>query len=268
MSKYVITPTGRWLKEHARGCKDRFLVSSPYIGSFLPKLTARMHSSVQKSLLTRADLRDFAAGASDLEAVCDLARQGASIQSVPGLHAKAYVFDNRYALVTSANATNGGMHRNWECGVTIDDAARVDELAQLLASGFHAPQAPEMWTLADLESLRLPVRVIKKRLEPLRHLSDVDSARVVAIKLSRAAKKDLLSGFSGWLKLTLEAVLSQPDDTFSLNEIFATCKPLISARFPGNRHPRPKVRQQLQRLRDLGLVGFLGSARYRRTLHS
>ena len=268
MSEFVITPTARWFEKTVRGCRDRFLVSSPYVGSFLPVLTARMRPSVHKRLLTRADLRDFAVGASDIDALCELARQGTDVQSVPGLHAKAYIVDDKRALVTSANATNGGMHRNWECGVAIEDPTQIDELVQLLASGFHAPQPPETWTLAELESLREPVGVLQKQLAPLRHIPDVESVWIAAIKLSRRAKHELLTGFSGWLRLTLEAVLSQPEEVFSLNEVFATCVPLITRRFPGNRHPRPKVRQQLQRLRDLGLVEFLGTARYRRTLEA
>ena len=268
MSEFVITPTGRWLEESIHDCKDRFLVSSPYVGSFLPRLTARMRPTVQMRLLTRADLRDFAAGASDIDALCKLARQGAFVQSILGLHAKAYIVDDKRALVTSANATNGGMRRNWECGVAIEDPARIQELAELLASGFRSPQPPEIWTLAELESLREPVAVLQRQLGPFRPIRDVEDARITAIKLGRRAKKDLLTGFSGWLRLTLEAVLSQPEETFSLDEVFATCVPLIAARFPGNRHPRPKVRQQLQRLRALGLVEFLGAARYRRTLHT
>jgi chromosome condensin MukBEF MukE localization factor len=36
--------------------------------------------------------------------------------------------------------------------------------------------------------------------------------------------------------------------------------------YPNNRFPRQKLRQQLQRLRDLGMIEFLGEGRYRRTV--
>ncbi len=268
MTEFVVTPTARRLEDTVRRCKSRFLVSSPYVGSFLPTLTARMRPTIERRLLTRADLRDFAVGASDIGALCDLARQGTLVQSIFGLHAKAYVVDDNWALVTSANATNGGMRRNWECGVVIEDRARIQELAELLSHGFRSPQPPEIWTLAELESLREPVGVLQKHFAPLRHVPDVEDARVAAIKLGRRARQHFLTGFSGWLRLTLEAVLAQPEDGFSLDAVFATCVPLIAARFPGNRHPRPKVRQQLQRLRALGLVEFLGGARYRRTFEA
>ncbi|MBI5242579.1 MAG: hypothetical protein HY922_02705 [Elusimicrobia bacterium] len=37
----------------------------------------------------------------------------------------------------------------------------------------------------------------------------------------------------------------------------------LSELHPNNRHVRPKIRQQLQVLRDLGFVAFLGRGRYR-----
>jgi hypothetical protein len=268
MAQFITTPTARWIEKSVRSCKDRFLVSSPYVGTFLPSVSTRMRSSVRKTLLTRADLRDFAVGASDIDAVCELARQGALVQSVPALHAKVYVFDDRLALVTSANATNGGMRRNWECGVTIEEPARIQELAELVACGFRSPSPPEVWTLAELESLRAPVRLLRKELIPLRRMSDAERSPVAAIKLRRSSRRHFLAAFSGWLRLTLEAVLAQPEDDFSLDDVFGTCVPLIAARFPDNRYPRPKVRQQLQRLRDLGLVEFLGAATYRRSFQT
>jgi hypothetical protein len=65
MSSFVVTPTAEWLARKLRRCRDRFIVCSPYVGSFLPKLTHGLRATVTKHLLTRADLRDFAVGASD-----------------------------------------------------------------------------------------------------------------------------------------------------------------------------------------------------------
>jgi len=160
------------------------------------------------------------------------------------------------------------MRHNRECGVVIEEPTQIDELAGMLSSGFHAPQPPEIWTLGELDSLRRPVEVLKKRLALDKHHLHVDDPSFIAIRLSQRGRRDLVRSFSGWLRLTLEAVLSQPEDIFSLNEVFAIAAPIIATRFPDNRHPRPKVRQQLQRLRDLGLVEFLGAAKYRRTLHA
>ena len=47
-----------------------------------------------------------------------------------------------------------------------------------------------------------------------------------------------------------------------MDQVLAVCAPLAAIRYPDNRHVREKLRQQLQRLRDLGLIAFLGSGHY------
>jgi type II restriction enzyme len=37
----------------------------------------------------------------------------------------------------------------------------------------------------------------------------------------------------------------------------------LSSKYPGNRHVRPKIRQQLQVLRDSGYLEFLSKGTYR-----
>lgn len=50
---------------------------------------------------------------------------------------------------------------------------------------------------------------------------------------------------------------------FTLSEVYAF-EAEMQARHPSNQNVRPKLRQQLQRLRNAGLVVFLGGGRYRR----
>jgi hypothetical protein len=236
------------------------------VGQFLPILTARLHSGIRKTLLTRTDLRDFALGASDVDALCTLAHQGTKVLSLAGLHAKVYIVDDKQALVTSANATDSGMGRNWECGISTHDRRQVQGLSRLLLGGFGAAAPPEAWGADELELLRDPVRTLRDHLPPLRHLRELDARQLPAIRLTRRGRSALLSGFSGWLRLTLEGVVSQPKEVFALDSFYETCEPLAATQYPRNRHIRPKLRQQLQRLRDLGLVDFLGRGKYRRTV--
>jgi len=49
---------------------------------------------------------------------------------------------------------------------------------------------------------------------------------------------------------------------FTLAEVYA-CEDELARLHPRNRHVRDKIRQQLQVLRDLGVVEFLGGGRYR-----
>lgn len=188
--------------------------------------------------------------------------------SLAGLHAKVYVLDNRLALVTSANATHSGMNRNWECGVALEEPDEIEEVATLLLKGFGAAQAPQRWNADEIETLREPVKVLRRQLPPMGRAPLQDASGLPAIRLKRKSKSALLAGFSGWIRLVLEAILALDESSFSLDELENMCRPLVAAQFPRNRHVREKIRQQLQRLRDLGLVEFVGGGNYLRTISS
>ena len=66
----------------------------------------------------------------------------------------------------------------------------------------------------------------------------------------------------GWTLdvLNVLRLLGKPE--FSLAEVYASEKEL-SQLHPDNRHVRDKIRQQLQVLRDLRFLDFLGAGRYR-----
>jgi type II restriction enzyme len=86
-------------------------------------------------------------------------------------------------------------------------------------------------------------------------------ARIVAGMRRAAAVGGSLETRS-WLVETLRCI-DQLGRDFTLAELYAF-EPAFRTRFPSNRHIRPKLRQQLQRLRDAGLIAFLGAGRYRR----
>ena len=67
----------------------------------------------------------------------------------------------------------------------------------------------------------------------------------------------------GWLIEVMKCVdlIGQP--TFTLDDVYAH-EDRLSSLYPGNRNVRPKIRQQLQVLRDNGYLDFVGRGRYRR----
>ena len=68
----------------------------------------------------------------------------------------------------------------------------------------------------------------------------------------------------GWTLDVLNVVRGLGRAEFSLADVYASAAHLAWLH-PANRYIEPKIRQQLQVLRDLGLVEFLGRGRYRRT---
>jgi type II restriction enzyme len=79
----------------------------------------------------------------------------------------------------------------------------------------------------------------------------------------------LTSENRGWTLDVLNAVRGLGMSDFTLSDVYAL-EPSLGQLHPQNRHVRDKIRQQLQVLRDLGLLLFLGRGHYRlaRTIHN
>lgn len=66
----------------------------------------------------------------------------------------------------------------------------------------------------------------------------------------------------GWTLDVLRLVRGLDRERFSLVDIYRL-EGELQKLHPRNRNVRPKIRQQLQRLRDLGLLEFIGAGKYR-----
>jgi type II restriction enzyme len=66
----------------------------------------------------------------------------------------------------------------------------------------------------------------------------------------------------GWTTLTLSVVRSLSKARFRLSDLYER-EMMFAAAYPQNRNIRPKIRQQLQVLRDLGLILFEGNGVYK-----
>ena len=67
----------------------------------------------------------------------------------------------------------------------------------------------------------------------------------------------------GWLLDVLLCVERIKKPEFSLDDVYAF-ESILQAKHPLNRNVRAKIRQQLQFLRDKGLIRFVGRGRYQR----
>lgn len=69
----------------------------------------------------------------------------------------------------------------------------------------------------------------------------------------------------GWIMDILNCVNNIPTDTFSLSMIYSFTE-YLSEKHPQNNNIQAKIRQQLQILRDLGFIEFLGKGQYRKII--
>ena len=78
---------------------------------------------------------------------------------------------------------------------------------------------------------------------------------------STAVLDSLGSAARGWAAVALGIVERLGAPEFSLGDMYKH-EAELARLFPNNRNIKPKIRQQLQVLRDMGLIRFLGSGKY------
>lgn len=67
----------------------------------------------------------------------------------------------------------------------------------------------------------------------------------------------------GWLFDVLSCMNRLPQSEFALDDIYSF-EDALKQKHPQNKNVKPKIRQQLQMLRDKGFVEFLGNGQYRK----
>lgn len=92
--------------------------------------------------------------------------------------------------------------------------------------------------------------------------SDASEVRAAYKRMAELAKADVAT--RAWTLDVLTCVRAIGKQRFSLDELDEVYRfeDHLAALHPKNKHVRPKIRQQLQVLRDMGLIHFLGAGRY------
>lgn len=84
------------------------------------------------------------------------------------------------------------------------------------------------------------------------------------VNKSKALEKTEINA-RGWLMDVLICVNQITSQIFTLSDIYAF-KNLLALKHPQNNNIKPKIRQQLQFLRDKGFLEFLGDGRYKKVM--
>ena len=130
--------SGSWQPSfiHVVSCaRDSLVISSPYITEEGVNLVlSNLHPSFLEdgrlTVVTNLAPLNMIQGSTDPEAVLAFTRglNRTKIYHLPKLHAKVYICDQREAIVTSGNLTNGGLRLNLEYGVRISDPETVADI--------------------------------------------------------------------------------------------------------------------------------------------
>lgn len=252
--------------------KDRFLelvqeskrsikITSPYIkASVCNEMLSAKKASSKLGVVTYLNLKSVYSGALDIDALENIVAQG-QLYNHSNLHSKIYIFDDKKAIVTSGNLTNGGMLNNFEYGLYIDD----DSLVNRISSDFNSIVKCEDTLQIELRHLLKSKAIIEnypkiRRVEfPDLIFDELEDSNEVLYNAEEAVLKSL----SGWTKDVFSCLLEIPNDEFVLSEL-VQFESRLQIKYPNNNTVPHQIRKQLQNLRKVGLLKFYGNGRYKK----
>ncbi len=242
------------------------LLASPFIKANVAQMILDNKPTEAKiSLLTSYKLNSFYRNSSDLTALKHFIESRIEVRNYPTLHAKTYIFDSERAIITSANLTLGGLQNNYECGVLLHDSNTVSRLRADFLQIFEDEEKVSTVTEEILSTTEGIIAKVpkEKRIKFEKSEKDLFPKYELEDDLYDGGVTTIVDALSGWRLDTFNVVSKIPTNIFKLEQVYAY-KQHLQELHPENRNVEAKIRQQLQELRDLGLVEFLGGGVYRK----
>lgn len=117
-------------------CASReIVVSTPYLSDagsnlLIDSTKGEFHRKGTLHFVTNLSPKNILQSATDPASLLRISSEISDVRlrHLPRLHAKAYIADRRVAIITSANLTAGGLYRNYEYGIEIDDEETVHRI--------------------------------------------------------------------------------------------------------------------------------------------
>lgn len=239
---------------------EKLRIASPFIKSKpVEKMISAKGSDVSIEYITSFKLMNFYRKSSDFEALNRILGNNGIIKNYQPLHAKVYIFDEKQAIITSGNLTDGGMNTNYEYGVLIKDENNVASVIH----DFYALFNSNITGNISFKIIENAQKIIKDTprekdvtFKPLE--VEVDENDIFDVGTA-----PIIENLTGWKLEVFNCLDSIDNKTFILNEAYAF-EDFLSKKYPGNSNVKDKIRQQLQFLRDLGLIEFKGGGVYRK----
>jgi hypothetical protein len=182
--------------EFVNRVEARGLISSPFISigpvQRLVKVTVDrgLQDSLRLDVLTDISLRNLVQGSTDISSLVFLCEHlpGTVVRFLPHIHAKVYVADTSYALVTSANFTDGGATKNFEYGVSVEQPDLVRKITDDVEA--YAALGGEV-TLGRLRELEVHVRKLRDLVSDEQRTINL-KLRAATAEIERQAEEQLL----------------------------------------------------------------------------
>lgn len=260
MIRIINQPVEDLFMEKVQSSRNSIKLCSPYVKSeVIDKVYLQKSSNVSLSLITNVNLRNYYKKSSDIEAINFILANNDDVINFQTLHAKFYIFDDNHLIITSANLTKSGFRKNYEYGVEFEGEnlvkQAVDDYSGLCRNALSGKintnhTANIISILSNIPTISEPTLPIYK-LEYDENETFTENSSVI------------INSLTGWKRTFFEALQIIPKRNFSLQDTYEL-EEHLKVLYPNNKNIREKIRQQLQFLRDIGLIKFLGSGKYRK----
>lgn len=242
--------------------KKSIKITSPFIKeNVVSSLFKNINNNVAVSLITSFKLMNYYLKVSDLSALEFILNLNGTISNFQKLHSKIYIFDDKIAIITSGNLTNGGLLNNYEYGVLIEE----EKYLHSIVYDFDLLVNHELTGQISIGEINQAKNIISKAPKHDKIvLPEVEiQQKSEEIEIFTGGVDSIVSSLRGWNLKVFECLLRISGLDFTLADIYVFI-PYLQKLFPENKNIEAKIRQQLQILRDIGLVEFLGQGRYKK----
>ncbi len=258
MIEIVKNPSSKTFYKLIKESESQLLLCAPYIKKEVIKEILNLKKEgTTLSVITSAKAANFVSGSSDVEAIEMLIDNKISVINYQRLHAKIYLFDNKKALITSANLTNHALFHNYEYGVLVheDEKETIDKVYSDFVEMIESELSGDFNKATILK--------IKNYVESYKGFSlvKIDEDEDELLPLDDTIK--LEDHLSKWEKDVFDCLELIKTSTFKLSDVYKYIQ-VLQAKHPGNHHIEAKIRQMLQNLRDLGFVKFVKPGEYKK----
>ena len=128
--KILTTPWKADFLELVHQSKKSIKITSPFVkNDVCAEMINAKSSSSKIDLITSFKLMSIYSGSLDVSAIESIIDNNGTVKNFPKLHSKIYLFDDVKAIITSGNLTYGGMLKNFEYGIYLDEKSFVKTIA-------------------------------------------------------------------------------------------------------------------------------------------
>lgn len=260
--KILTTPWKDNLLELVHQSKKSIKITSPFLkNNICSELLRVKNDSAKLEIITSFKLMSVYSGSLDLAAIESILDKNGVVKNYSKLHSKIYLFDDSNAVITSANLTNGGLLRNFEYGILIDEKSIVKQITV----DYNSLSENENTGIIRKSHLSIVKKILGKIPKtPVIKIPDYKiETPEESFDIIETSSKNISSSLNGWKLDVFNFLNNISKQVFTLKEIYYYQNELRKLH-PRNNKIKHKIRQQLQFLRDLGLLEFLGNGIYRK----